>query len=134
MVDALGCVVPVRDGQAAKNAWVRGGRDLARVVAAGRQVVVGEQPGVAEDRFEAQTFAHLDADALAEEILRRRSVENKIHDGVDGVDGLGLVFLIMVTMIVLIQPTLHGSEMRCLNLSSAPQICSSDSNGISPHT
>ena len=45
-----------------------------------------------------------------------------------------LVFLIMVTMIVLIQPTLQGSEMRCLNLSSAPQICSSDSNGMSPHT
>ena len=45
-----------------------------------------------------------------------------------------LALLIMVTMIVLIQPTLQGSEMRCLNLSSAPQICSSDSNGISPHT
>ena len=48
-----------------------------------------------------------------------------------------LVFLVMVVVvikIVLIQPTLQGSEMRCLNLSSAPQICSSDSNGISPHT
>ena len=42
-----------------------------------------------------------------------------------------LDFLITVTMI---QPTLQGSEMRCLNLSSAPQICSSDSNGMSPHT
>ena len=48
-----------------------------------------------------------------------------------------LVFLVMVVVvikIVLIQPTLQGSEMRCLNLSSAPQICSSDSNGMSPHT
>ena len=66
-------MVPVRDGQAAKNARVRGGRDLVRVVVAvGRRVVVGEQPGVAEDRFQAQTFANLDADALAEEILRQR--------------------------------------------------------------
>ena len=63
------------------------------------------------------------------------SVENKIHDGVDGVgdhDGLGL--LDHGDYDVLIQPTLQGSEMRCLNLSSAPQICSSDSNGMSPHT
>ena len=31
-------------------------------------------------------------------------------------------------------PTLHGSDMRWRNLSSAPQICSSDSKGMSPHT
>ena len=89
---------------------------------------------MAEDRFEAQTFAHLDADALAEEILRRTRYMMVFMVLMVLVTMMVMVFLIMVTMIVLIQPTLQGSEMRCLNLSSAPQICSSDSNGISPHT
>ena len=90
----------------------RAGSDLGAIVGG-----VGEKPGMSKDRLQAQPLAHLNADALAQQILphqvekQQRKYSKKIF-----------------------QPTLHGSDMRWRNLSSAPQICSSDSKGMSPHT
>ena len=43
----------------------RAGSDLGAIVGGG----VGEKPGVAKDRLQAQPLAHLNADALAQQIL-----------------------------------------------------------------
>ena len=71
VTDAFSPVLPARYGQPSQPTG--GGSHLGGVQAG---VDVGEEPGVAKDRLEAQTLSHLDSDALAQQVLMWHRVEN----------------------------------------------------------
>ena len=74
VTDAFSPVISAGYGQPPQPTG--GGSHLGGVQAG---VDVGEEPGVAKDRLEAQTLSHLDSDALSQQILMWHRVENNIY-------------------------------------------------------